>query len=54
MDAGAALLPAGDPYEVTRADVDNALRVEVRLVPLAAAVLVPARPGKHCFSLPSQ
>jgi len=41
---------AGDPYQVTRADVDQALRVEALLEPLAADSIVPPRAGKHCFS----
>jgi hypothetical protein len=43
---------AGDPYEVTRADVDQALSVEALLEPLAADVIVPPRAEKHCFTLP--
>ena len=43
---------AGDPYEVTQADVDNALRVEPLLEPHAANILVPPRAGEHCFSPP--
>ncbi len=43
---------AGDPYEVTRADVEQALRVEAVIEPLAADAIVPPRAGKHCFSPP--
>ena len=41
---------AGNPHEVTRADVDDALRIEQYLEPLASHIVVPPRVGQHCFS----
>jgi len=42
---------AGDPYEVTRTDVDNAARIEQSLGALATDVVLPPRPGPHCFAI---
>ncbi len=44
---------AGDPYEVSRADVDNALRIEPLLEPLVADIVMPPRAGEWCFAVPT-
>jgi len=41
---------AGDPFEVSEADVANAVRVEQLLLPIADKVLRPPLDDKRCFS----
>ncbi len=40
---------AGDPFEVTELDVQNALQIETVLTKLVDRVLLPPRTGEHCF-----
>jgi hypothetical protein len=42
---------AGDPFEVTDLDVQNALRIEAVMGGVAHRVVHPPRPGAHCFSI---
>jgi hypothetical protein len=41
---------AGDPYEVTGEDVENAIKIEPLIVPLAERVIDPPRVSERCFT----
>jgi hypothetical protein len=41
---------AGDPYEVTGEDVENAIRIETLIAPLAELVIDPPRESERCFT----
>ena len=42
---------SGDYFHVDELDVHNALRVEVAMTGVAKCVVLPPRPGEHCFSI---
>jgi hypothetical protein len=42
---------AGDYFEVSQLDVDNALRIEAAMAGVANRVVLPPRAGQHCFSV---
>jgi hypothetical protein len=41
---------AGDPYEVTDQDVENAVKIETLMAPLAERVIDPPRESERCFT----
>ena len=42
---------SGDYFEVSELDVHNALLIETAMTGVAKRVVLPPRPGQHCFSI---